>query len=324
VPMWDLPREELPFYAGRNPRPADLDEYWAAALTELDETPPQVEIVPAEFTARGAECFDLTFTGLGGARVYAKYLRPGDQPDPAPGIAVFHGYSMSSPQWFDLLPYVAEGYSVLAMDCRGQGGRSQDAGGPMRQTLNGHLVRGLLEGPRHLLYRSVFTDTVRTLRVLMELPGVDPARIGVTGASQGGGLSLAAAALEPRVRAVAPIYPFLTDYQRVWELDLAEDAYLELQQWLRRFDPTHQREVEFFTTLGYIDVQHIASRIRATVLLVTALMDRICPPSTQFAAYNKIASDKSVVYYPDFGHEGLPGVNDLVLRFFAAELGAAP
>ncbi len=54
---------------------------------------------------------------------------------------------------------------------------------------------------------------------------------------------------------------------------------------------------EIFTTLGYIDVQHLAARIKARVLMAVGLMDTICAPSTQFAAYNKITSAKDVVLY---------------------------
>jgi cephalosporin-C deacetylase len=46
-------------------------------------------------------------------------------------------------------------------------------------------------------------------------------------------------------------------------------------------------------------------------------MDMICPPSSQFAAYNKITSEKDMILYPDFGHEGLPGAADSVWEFMA-------
>ena len=48
-------------------------------------------------------------------------------------------------------------------------------------------------------------------------------------------------------------------------MDLAEDAYRELQDFFRWFDRTHTREQEVFTKLGYIDVQHLAPRIKAEV-----------------------------------------------------------
>jgi cephalosporin-C deacetylase len=73
--------------------------------------------------------------------------------------------------------------------------------------------------------------------------------------------------------------------------------------------------VEVFTRLGYIDIQFLAPRIQAQVLMGTGLMDTICPPSTQFAAYNKITSPKEVVIYPDFAHEDLPGFQDRTFQF---------
>ena len=66
---------------------------------------------------------------------------------------------------------------------------------------------------------------------------------------------------------LAPVFPFLCDYRRVWNIDQAKDAYAELQEYFRKFDPMHEREEEIFTRLGYIDVQHLAPRIRAEVLM---------------------------------------------------------
>jgi cephalosporin-C deacetylase len=121
--------------------------------------------------------------------------------------------------------------------------------------------------------------------------------------------------LEPRIKKAAPVYPFLSDYQRVWEIDQDVDAYDELRAWFRRFDPRHESENEIFTQLGYIDIQHLAPRIRSEILMGTGLMDTICPPSTQFAAYNKITAPKSIQIYPDFGHEHLPELNDKIFKF---------
>ena len=135
------------------------------------------------------------------------------------------------------------------------------------------------------------------------------------GASQGGALTLACAALEPRLKRIAPVYPFLCDYQRVWEMDQAKSAYEELSLYFRAFDPRHEREAAVFDKLGYIDVQFLAPRIQAEVLLYAGLMDPICPPSTQFAAYNKITSKKDVVIYPDFAHESLPGEAERTFNF---------
>lgn len=101
-------------------------------------------------------------------------------------------------------------------------------------------------------------------------------------------------------------------------MDLCADAYAELAYYFRTFDPEHAREDEIFTTLGYIDVQHLSKRIRGEVLMFTGLMDTICPPSTQFAAYNKITSPKSLKVYPDYGHEWSYHIVDDMFTFLGA------
>jgi len=317
MPLIDKPLAELRTYTGRNPRPADFDSFWDTSLAEMKALDARVELTPARFTAPGVDCFDLFFTGVGGARIHAKYLRPKSAPEPHPAVVIFHGYSGNSGDWFDKLGWTALGYSVLALDCRGQGGFSQDCGGVTGTTHNGHIIRGLDDPPQQLLFRQIFLDTAQLAGLAMQRPEVDPQRVGATGGSQGGGLTLACAALEPRLKRAAPVFPFLCDYQRVWEMDLATNAYTELRTYFRQFDPRHEREQEIFTKLGYIDCQHLAPRIRAEVLMVTGLMDQICPPSTQFAAYNKITAKKDMVIYPDYGHEGLPGANDTISAFMA-------
>ncbi len=316
---FDLPLEQLKRYQGTNPRPTDFDAFWEKGLTEMRATDPQVELAPAEFKAAGAECFHLYFTGVGGARVHAKLLRPAKSAQLHPAILLFHGYTGDSGDWYDKLGYVSEGFAVAALDCRGQAGLSNDNSEVIGNTLHGHIIRGLddaLEGcPEKMLFRQVFLDTAQLARIVMDMPDVDAARVAAMGASQGGALTVACAALEPRIKRAVPVYPFLSDYRRVWEMDEAKDAYLELQEYFRHSDPLHEREAKVFETLGYIDIQFLAPRIRAEVLWAIGLMDTVCPPSTQFAVFNRLTSPKRMAVYPDFGHEPLPGLNDEAFQF---------
>ena len=320
MPQLDMPLEKLKTYAGRNPRPDDFDAYWERGLREMRSVDAQIELRPAEFQIPTAECFDLFFTGVRGARIHAKYVRPKELARPAPAVVQFHGYSADAGDWSNLLRWTAMGMCVVAMDCRGQGGRSEDLGGVRGTTLNGHIVRGLDSDPSgdDLLFRQIYLDAAQLAALVIGFDEVDPARVGVCGGSQGGGLTLACAALEPRVARAAPHFPFLCDFQRVWEMDQAKDAYDELRQFFRRHDPLHEREREWFTRLGYIDVQHLADRIRGKVLMACGLMDSICPPSTQFAAFNRIRSEKELVIYPDFAHENLPGFADRTANWMLA------
>jgi cephalosporin-C deacetylase len=318
MPLIDMPLAELRRYQGRNPRPSDHDAYWDRALAEMGAVDPKVELVPFELSAPYAECFDMYFTGVRGARIHAKYLRPKQSREKHPAVLQFHGYSINSGDWTRLLKWPALGYTVAALDVRGQGGLSEDTGGVKGTTLRGQFIRGLDDTPDNLLFRHIFLDTAETARIVMGMPEVDPDRVFATGGSQGGGLTIACAALEPRIRRAFPVYPFLSDYRRVWDMDLCKLAYEELAYYFRTFDPRHEREAEVFTRLGYIDIQYLAPRIRAELRMATGLMDEICPPSTQFAAYNRMTCPKDLVIYPDFAHEDLPGLDDTIYEFFAA------
>ncbi|MCH1641325.1 acetylxylan esterase [Paenibacillus timonensis] len=305
---------DLLTYEGSSPKPDDFDAYWARALGELDAQPLKYELVPADFQTPLAECYHLYFMGVGGARVHAKLAKPKHPQGRGAGLALFHGYHTGSGDWSDKAAYAAHGITVIAMDCRGQGGLSEDNLNVRGTTLKGHIIRGIDEdNPDQLYYRNVFLDLVQTVRILMTMEQVEPDRIGVHGCSQGGALALACAALEPRVKLTIAVYPFLTDYKKAWEMEVTSSAYEELAYYFRFMDPLHQKQDDFFNKLGYIDVQNLADRIRARVIFVTGLADTICPPYTQFAAYNKILSEKELVVYHEYGHEYLPYLGDRVL-----------
>jgi len=316
---FDLPFEQLSSYNGKNPCPPNFDEYWDASLAEMRSIEPNIELVPADFQAPNCECFHFYFTGVGNARVHAKLIRPKNAAKPHPAVLMFHGYTGDSGDWTDKISYAAAGFTVAALDCRGQAGLSQDPGNVAGNTLNGHIIRGLedaLNGrPEKLYYRNVFLDTAQLARIVMKMEDVDPTKVTAMGGSQGGALTVACAALEPRIKRAAPLFPFLSDYLRVWQMDQAKDAYKELQEYFRHADPRHLTEAQVFENLGYIDIQHLAKRVQAQILWGIGLMDTICPPSTQFAVYNKIKSPKKMIVYPDFAHESIPGWTDQAYQF---------
>ena len=316
MPVIDMPLRELEKYNGVNPKPNDFEEYWDKAVAEMKAVDSQVVMTKAEFQTSTVECYDMYFTGVNGARVYAKHLRPKNFTGKIPAVLQFHGYSQNSGSWTSKLAYAAAGYAVFAMDARGQGGKSQDVGGVIGNTYQGHIIRGLDEqDPNKLLFRDIFLDTAQLAGIAMELDFVDETKVYAMGGSQGGALTIACAALEPRVAKAAPLYPFLCDYKRVWDMDLDVGAYQELRDYFRRFDPRHERVNEVFTKLGYIDLQYLAPRIQAKTLMFTGLLDSICPPSTQYAAYNKMRCEKKHILYPDFKHEDLPGADDIIFEF---------
>ena len=131
-------------------------------------------------------------------------------------------------------------------------------------------------------------------------PDVDATQIAVTGVSQGGGLTIAAAGLVPDVVAAMPDVPFLCHYRRATEL-VDTYPYKEIADYCH----THRDKVEtVFNTLSYFDGVNFAVRAKAKTLFSTALMDQVCPPSTVYAAYNHWTGEKDIKVYPYNGHEG--------------------
>lgn len=318
MPVLDLPLEELRTYLGSSPCPSDFDAYWLQALSELDTVPPQWTLEPdAEFSAPGVECLHLSFDSVGGVRVHCKLTCPPGafhRNDLAlPAVLYFHGYQCDCGEWTTQFPYSMSGFCYVAMDVRGQSGLTPDLSVIQRgPTFGGLVIRGIeLEDPQHLLFRHVFLDTVQLVRVMTDLPFIDASRLGAMGFSQGGGLALACAALSGGIKRVVAGMPFLCDYKRSWDMDVHTHAYEELQWYFKYNDPLHEHEERFWNRLGYIDVQNLVGRITCPVTMFTALQDATCLPSTQFAAYNKIKSEKRMLVYPEWKHEMLPLSGDI-------------
>jgi cephalosporin-C deacetylase len=154
--------------------------------------------------------------------------------------------------------------------------------------------------PDDFYYRRVFTDAVRAVEAARTHPVVDPARLVVAGASQGGGIAQAVAGLCPDLAGAMINVPFLTGFRRATEL-VDTRYYGEIVTYLA----THRdHEERVFRTLSYFDGTNFAPRGRAPALYSVALMDDVCPPSTVFASFNHYAGPKQIRVWPYNQHEG--------------------
>jgi len=298
MPWYDMPLEQLRDYRTQTPEPDGLDDWWTRRLREA-----RAQAQPATFTLHEPDVYDpflvydAEFSGAGGDPIRAWYLKPAGQPSKVVVKFIGYGGGRGAPAEHMLLP--ALGYAVLVMDSRGQGGRwtygaTGDGGtGPENSLV---MSRGITS-PEEYYYTRMFTDAALAVDAALELSGGAP--VAVSGASQGGGLALAAAALHrDKVAVCHADVPFLCDIQRA--ITLAPHApYTEIPEFLAEnvalIDPALE-------TLRYIDCALLARRITANCLLSVGLMDVICPPSTVFAAYNEISTAKDIAVYPYSGH----------------------
>lgn len=313
---FDMPLDQLRAYRGNTPLPSDHQAFWDLSLEEARRHDPQARLVPGGPASTKVECFDVFFKGLDGSEIHAKVLRPRGAVG-GPALFQFHGYTNDSGNWIDKLSWAAEGFTVIALDCRGQAGRSMDASARTGNSFLGHLVRGLSgASARDHIYWHIYTDIYLLTRVAKDLLKVDASRMASMGTSQGGGLALICASLEPGIVKVASQFPFLANFKRSTELAYPRSPYQEVREYFRKHDPEHLRAELIYTRFGYIDAIHLAPRIRAELLMAITLEDDICPPSSQFAAYNQVSSAKQMALYPDYGHEDmLPGWHEKVWAF---------
>lgn len=219
--------EALGGYYGATPKPADFEAFWQARMAEADAVPLDYTVTQAKEVPSwdGCDFLDLWFTGMAGARIYAKYLRPHSD-KPVPLVLQFHGYPGASRSFAEQASFAGMGMALIAMDCPGQAGYSVDAGGFLGTTVSGHIVAGL-DGPAEGMYYVRLHQDIRILcRIVRQLQEIDLRRVFVNGGSQGGGLGLACCALNPGlINRAAILYPFLSDFKLVWDLGADEIAY---------------------------------------------------------------------------------------------------
>ncbi|NNM84669.1 MAG: prolyl oligopeptidase family serine peptidase [Phycisphaerales bacterium] len=305
MPWFDMPLEQLKQYVVTEAAPPDFDVFWQGSLSDSAK----FDLLP-QFTPFGGDIYrqvrvwDVSFSGFMGQRIKGWLLLPPDRGAKYPCVVSYVGYTGGRGLPVEHLALPVAGIGCFVMDTRGQGcssgstGDTPDEGvcGPQRP---GFMTRGI-ESRESYFYRRVFTDAVRAVEAAAAHPEVDSARIGVAGASQGGGISIATAALSPRVKLLMADVAFLCHYQRAVTL-VDTSPYNEISHYLK----AHRHRVDMvFNTLAYFDGIHFAPRIKARALFSVALMDDTCPPSTGFAVYNRITAPKEMKVYPFNNHEG--------------------
>ena len=281
MPLFDLPLSELESYAPEIPIPTDLVPFWTDTLAEACSHDLALTRTPYDNKLALIETDDVTFAGFGGTPVKAWLHRPAGASGPLPTVVQYHGYSGGRGFPHATTTWAQAGYAHLVMDTRGQG---WSAGGPSGTPdwaptagLNhtpGFMTSGITD-PQDYYYRRVYTDAVRLLDAARALPEVDPDKIIVAGGSQGGGITIAAAALAamsgiPLVGS-APDVPFLCHFRRAVGLT-DRLPYGEITQYLAAW---RDHADQAYATLAYFDGAVLGRLASAPTLFSVALMDAV-------------------------------------------------
>ncbi|MFG1912212.1 acetylxylan esterase [Kribbella sp. NPDC048928] len=327
--MFDLSLDKLREYRPDVAAPADLVDFWRRSIEKA-----RTDDLSATFTAIDnkltvIDTYDVTYAGFGGSPVKGWLHVPAGTEGPLPTVVQYHGYSGGRGLPHSTNLWAQAGYAHFVMDTRGQG---YSAGG-FENTPDdtpyaginhtpGFMTAGITD-PETYYYHRVYIDAVRALDAARTSPFVDPDKIIVSGGSQGGGISIAAAGLAPLAGidlvGCAPDVPFLCHFERALRIT-DKDPYAEITRYLKGF----RQDVDtVLSTLSYFDGVNLGRLATAPALFSVALMDATCPPSTVFAAFNHYANaNKQIEVYQYNEHEGGQTYQQLAqLDWFAEILG---
>src|SRR5258708_3821044 len=218
MPFFDMPLEQLQAYMPPRTEAADFDSFWQETLSEARNFPLNAIFEPVDVGLTLQEVYDVTYSGFGGQPIKAWLMLPRQRSGSVPCVVEYVGYGGGRGFPFDWLLWSSAGYAHLIMDTRGQGSASSKGDTPDPE-LNGAnpifpvFFTGEFLDPKTYYYRRVFTDGIRAVEAARQHPAIDPDRIAVTGVSQGGGIAIAVAGLDPSINVVMPDVPGMCGYQ---------------------------------------------------------------------------------------------------------------
>jgi cephalosporin-C deacetylase len=275
-------------------KPPDFDQFWQDTLDELARVPldPTIEPAPMRSTDQ-VEVFDVRWSSWQGVRIAGWYARPRNAGGKLPGLIHVPGY-VSEP--LVPKPTARQGYAALSVAPRGKL-RSNDRFNP---GYPGLLTHNIVDRNTYG-YRGFYCDALRAVDWLLTRPEIDAGRIGVTGSSQGGALTVLTAAMRREITCAAAGAPYLAGYMDAARLTHSY-PYQEINDYLR-LHPERREQVAH--TLQFFDITNFADRITCPILINIGERDDVCPPETGRVLFDRItsASWKKLHAYPDCAHD---------------------
>lgn len=266
--------------------PQDFNDFWTATLSRLDQIPlePELKEVP-EYSNKRRKCYEVRYQSLDGAISGGILSIPVAQGKYPVSIS-YMGYG-ADPYYFD--PSANPDRIEFLVSVRDQGIFKGD---------NSRWIDRGIGSREQFYYRGAFCDVKRAIDFVASLEKADPNRMVAWGESQGGAFTFLAAALDSRIKAIAPSVPFLGDYP-----DYGRIVWWPVHEVFEEADAQGLPREQVLDMMRYFDVKNFAPRITCPVYMAFGLQDPTCPPHTNFSIYNNLgSSDKHYLCVPTCGH----------------------
>lgn len=145
-----------------------------------------------------------------------------------------------------------------------------------------------------IYYNRVIVGVLRAVDLIYSLPQFNKEKLGITGSSQGGALSIIAAALDSRITCLAAVHPALCDHEAYFEKRACGWPH-----YFYYYGKPNNKELE---TVRYYDVVNFSRILKTPGWYSWGFNDLVCPPTSLYSAYNSIKAVKELHLYLNTGH----------------------
>lgn len=289
--------QELLAYPYEVTKRPDFDAFWEKNLKSIEGKPLEEERKKIDFPSPYIDVYDISYLGADETRIHGWLLIPSFlKRETYPCLLHYHGFCGSRGEPIEFLSWAMTGCCVLSVDCRSQGGITGDAHYYDSGLITNVTSQGILDKDDYY-FKHLYLDAVRALDYVCSLPEVEKQKIVVEGGSQGGALSLAAACLDDRPKAVMCDVPSSCQIDKRIEGEYG--SFAVAADYLRRY-PKDADKV--FETVSYFDIVNMADKISCPVFASVGAKDDVCPARFFMGAYQRMNVPKQVQVYPFFKH----------------------
>lgn len=281
-------------------KPDDFEAFWRAAIDSARRVPlrPQMTAMP-QWSTPTVTVYHVSFQNHApNSRLYGILSVP-TAPGKHPAILVVPGAGVRP--YFPDTTTAKRGIIHLRLGIHGiPVDRDSLLYNELRATALARYYTYGLEDRDLYYYKRVIVGVVRAGDFIHQLPEFDGTTYAVEGGSQGGGLTIIAGALDPRVKGISVSHPAMID----------QLAFLKHRAggWPHVFSDTTpvKAKREKMETMRYYDVVNFARILRVPGIYSWGFNDLIVPATSVYAAYNLITAPKEAVIAPPAGHGRVP------------------
>jgi cephalosporin-C deacetylase len=273
----------------RYARPADFDQFWDNARSDLAKVAPAFKMTPKPDLDKGdVKVYLVEMQSLGNLTVRGWLTMPKKLPKrKMPVWLALPGYQV------ELKPiYGSADVAVITLNVRGQGNSKDVINVPRNDfiTLN-------IEDKNKYVFKGVLMDCVRMLDFICSREEFDNKAIFVTGGSMGGYLALATASLDERVKLCSAQNPVFCDWRA-----LEGNTDWPMKD-VKYYSESHQSLDRIFATLDYFDLKNFVPKLKCKTILGMSLLDPLAPPYNVLTMYNGLKAPNKLFVYPNLTHE---------------------